>query len=838
MAGFETIAKPHNDILRGDFTLDTYAANLGDVVKGEGPAEYRHPKRFFQKTYMTEGLKTLLRGVERRVKGRGGDAVIQLQTPFGGGKTHTLITLFHKANEWKAKPVVIVGTEMEADQTLWGKMEAQLTGEIQEFQGHRAPGSAKISELFKQVGKPIVLLMDEVLNYLTAATAVDVGRSTLAKQALRFVHNLTESVSASNNVTLIATRQSGEHEDYGERELSNDFKQLLDRMARVGTPVADSEIAHIIRSRLFSEVNESAAKRIVREFANYADRESILPPGEQKSEYRERFVASYPFQPEVIDVLYHRWGSFPNFQRTRGVLRLLSRVVQRSLRKNLPYITLADFDLGDADIRGELLRHAGNVFSSIIANDITASDAGARLADEALGEALKNLALSTRTATAIFLYSFTGGQERGATLDQIKRSTAYSDTPSAVIDSAITQLNTHLSYLRTESGKSYFDTQPNLQRLVQIRMENVEDEEVASRAEAQIKKSFTTRSGAKMKTFIAPRKGTDIPETPDLKLIVLPRRDDEFCRNLLEMRGESPRIYRNTLFFLVPLSGSTEKLGTEVKRVLAYEAIGNDNSLNLSDEQQKEVKTQLRQSGGALNDAVSQDYRTLLIPTREGFREEDLGLPAHGMNTPLDEKVYDTLRVKGEILSSIGPRNIAIRFLKDNEAVSTAQLHSSGLRTPGETRVLREAWITGIREGVVQGEFGIGEKMGGELIQRAFKQDPRTVTLSDNEVIIHPSHWKEIEPEPKPQPQPQKPHEEIIEQQRKIEPPQQRQSVRLQFTVPSGKVSQMSQHVNALQARFRNIRIELTTSDGEISDADYEKLKADFLESGIEVEEV
>ena len=155
---------------------------------------------------------------------------------------------------------------------------------------------------------------------------------------------------------------------------------------------------------------------------NYADRESILPPGQQKSEYRERFVASYPFQPEVIDVLYHRWGSFPNFQRTRGVLRLLSLVVHRCRGKHLPYISLADFDLGDADIRGELLRHAGNVFSGIISNDITAGDAGAKLADAALGDALSHSRFCTRAATAIFLYSFTGGQERGATLDQVKRS--------------------------------------------------------------------------------------------------------------------------------------------------------------------------------------------------------------------------------------------------------------------------------------------------------------------------------------------------------------------------------------------------------------------------------
>ena len=832
MEGFENIAKPHRDIRRGNFTLDTYAANLGDVAKGQGPAEYRHPKRFFEKTYMTEGLKQLLRGVERRVKGRGGDAVIQLQTPFGGGKTHTLITLFHKANEWKAKPVVIVGTGMEAEQTLWGEMEAQLTGKIQLFEGHRAPGSEKILKLFDRVGKPIVLLMDEVLNYLTGAEAVGVGRSTLAKQALRFVHNLTESVSECNNVALIATRQSGVHEDYGARALSNEFKQLLDRMARVGTPVDDSEIAHIIRSRLFAEVNESEAKRIAREFVNYADRESILPPGAQKSEYRERFVASYPFQPEVIEVLYHRWGSFPNFQRTRGVLRLLSRVVHRSRGKNLPYITLADFDLRDADIRGELLRHAGNVFSSIIANDITKADAGARLADAALGDALKNLALSTRTATAIFLYSFTGGQERGATLEQLKRSTAYSDTPSAVIDSAMTQLNAHLFYLRTENGKSYFDTQPNLHRLLQIRMENVADEEVASRAEAQIKKSFTTSSGAKMKTFISPRNGTDIPETPDLKLIVLPQRDDEFCRNVLELRGETPRIYRNTLFFLVPLSGSAEKLQTEMKQILAYEAIDNDNSLNLSDEQQREVKKQLRQSGRSLNDAVCQDYRTLLIPTRDGLRAEDLGLPAHGMNTRLDEKVYDMLHVKGEILSSIGPRNIAIRYLKDNDTVSTAQLYSSSLRTPGETRVLREAWITGIRQGVQQGLFGIGEKMGGECIPRAFMQEAVEVALSDNEVIIQPSLCTQqlVEPMPPPVPPPSPPKPPPS-------PPKPPPSlpIGIRFTLQQGKVRDVAQYLHALGT---NLQLELRAPAGQISQDAYEELLENLRTLGIEVEEV
>ena len=841
MASFEKIAKPHNDILRGNFTLETYAANLGDVVKGKGPIEYRNAKRFFEKTYMTEGLKALLQGVERRLKGRGGDAVIQLQTPFGGGKTHTLIALYHKAREWRTKPIVIAGSVMDAKRPLWAEIEAQLTGEVSRFKGRVAPGGEEISALFRQSEMPVLLLMDEIVHYLARANAVSAGKSTLAEQTLTFVQSLTESAASAKNVAFIATLQSEGLERYGEKAeaLAARFEKVIGRVEQVRTPVTDTEIAKVIRKRLFveEEIDKAAVRKVVRAFVNYAAAEKILPPGVQKSEYQERFMESYPFQPEVIDVLYQRWGGFPTFQRTRGVLRLLSSVVARSCKKNLPYITLADFDLRNADIRGELLKHAGNVFNSIIANDITGTDAGAKAVDAGLGDTYKNLALGTRTATAIFLYSFTGGQERGATIEQVKRSAAHTDNPSAIIDSAINQLNAHLFYLRTENGKSYFDTQPNLTRIVQIRMQNIEPVKVASRADAQLKKSFSSRTGARMKMFIALKNGTDIPDTPDLKLIILPQRDDAFCQNVLEMRGETPRVYRNTLFFLTPPEEGAKQLQAEVKSVLAYEDIQKDRALNLSAAQTKEVANKLRQSGTALDEAIRNDYRTLLIPAKDGFRVEDLGLPAHGMNTPFDVKIYELLRSKEEILETIGERIILRHYLREQETLETARLLHSSLRTPGEPRVLREAWIRGIRQGVQQGLFGIGEKMGSELIQRAFKQDPRTVTLSDNEVIIHPSRWKEIVPEPKPHRQ--ETREETIEPQpRKIEPQQQRQSVRLRFTVPSGKVSQMSQHVNALQAQFKNIRIELTTSDGEISEMDYEQLKADFLESGIEVEEV
>ena len=748
---FETIAKPHNDILKGRFTADTYAARLGQVVKNQGPLEYRNAQRFFERTHETNGLTSLLNGVEGRLKGRNRqnqDPIVQLQTPFGGGKTHTLISLYHKTKEWNARPVVIVGSDMDPGQgdTFWGSIEQQLTGDLQRFKTQVAPGTESLSKMLTDTKQPVLILMDEVLNYLERAAGVPVQKSTLAEQTLAFMLSLTEAVASNNNIAFIVTLQESEIAPIEEKYSL--FTDLLTRMRRVVTPVEDAEIASIIRKRLFGEVNLNEAKRIAREFAKYARQESILPPGMQESEYRKQFVESYPFQPEVIDVLYQRWGSFPNFQRTRGVLRFLSRVVHRASGKNRPYITLADFDLTDSDIRDELLEHIDASYRGIIDNDITGRTAGAKAADKTLGGIYQHLALSTRTATAIFLYSFTGGMERGAKLDEIKRSTAVLEHPAAIVDAAKNRLTEHLFYLRTENGKAYFDTQPNLNRIVQTRVENVDSKIVEGRFRAQLRKSFKTTPQAHLKTVIIPKDGTDIPEDETLKLIVLDTRNDVFCQNLVGNRGETPRIYRNTLFFIVPSSGEASELKAELKKVIAYEEIQKDKSLNLSPAQGEEIAQALKQSGGMLENALRRDYRIVLIPAREGFSEEDLGLPAAGMNARFDETVYEMLRMKDLILTSIGPRNILIRYLKDNDAVSTAQLFHSSLRTPGETRVLREAWVNGIRQGVQDGIFALGEKVGGKLVPFHLKNAPLEVSLENDEVIIQPNLIQEnITPE-------------------------------------------------------------------------------------------
>ena len=225
MTAFHTIAIPHDDILQGRLTMDVFAADLWDVFKDRGSDEYKTADLFFQKTYQTEGLKTLLEVVKSRLQGKGGDPVLQIQTPFGGGKTHALIAMYHKAAEWGAKRVVMVGTAMSAKDTLWGLLEEQLTGKRENFAGLTSPGRTDEFRALLASQGPLLILFDELLEYITKAAGVPVAESTLASQTIAFMQELTELVSTMEKVVLVVTLPSSlmEHFDARSEQL---FQQL------------------------------------------------------------------------------------------------------------------------------------------------------------------------------------------------------------------------------------------------------------------------------------------------------------------------------------------------------------------------------------------------------------------------------------------------------------------------------------------------------------------------------------------------------------------------------------------------------------------------------------
>ncbi len=865
MTAFHTIAVPHGDILAGRLTLDVFAADLWEVHKGRAPDEYRDPTRFFQKTYQTEGLRNLLAVVERRLRGEGGDPVIQIQTPFGGGKTHALIAMYHKTTEWDANRVVIVGTPMAPTDTLWGLMAKQLTGSQAGFEGSTAPGREPLRGLL-EAHQPLLVLMDEVLEYATKAAGVPVGSSTLSAQTLAFLQELTEAASTLERVCLAVTLPSSvlEHYDEGAERLFRQLQKVAGRVEKIYTPVQEHEITQVIRRRLFSSIVEKRMQEVVGEFLDYAVGESLLPAGVEPSEYRQRFETSYPFLPEVVDVLYQRWGSFTSFQRTRGVLRLLSLVIHALKERELPYITLADFDLANQEVRRELLKHIGPEYDSVIAADVTGQEAGARKVDGELGAAYQGLRLGTRVATTIFLYSFSGGVERGATLGEVKRSATTTSNPASVVAEAVELLKgRYLFYVQQQSGKYFFTNQPNLNRILLTRMENIEPGEIAVEEEALLK---TRVGGRRLKVFLWPISDADIPDTPDLKLILLQERDDVLMEAILKQKGTIPRVHCNTPFFLVALENERPALEMLMRKSLAYETLAEDVTLSLTADQEKEIKGGLKKAHGDLAEAVRRTYRQLFIPARDGLKELDLGIPTYGEDKPLDEEVYDKLRLDGEILERIVPLVIKERYLlrpelvegREQEYVLTEQLAQAGLRTPGETRVVsRAAWEQGIAEGVRQGLFGLGALEEGRPVCRYFgKKEEPYVGLAGSEVIIPaeicqaqraaeaerttyrpPSDVDMTIPEPGLTAVGETP-EGADPAGLKPVPGLPRRRLRLRFTVPKGKVSGLMGVMNLLQHKFDRLDVVLSAEHGEISEQEYEdKIQEAFRQLGIEIME-
>ncbi len=827
MRSFHTIAIPHEDILAGRLTMDVFAADLWEVSQDRGPDEYRDADTFFRKTYLTQGLDNLLSVVEKRLRGEGGDPVIQIQTPFGGGKTHALIAMYHRAAEWNANKVVVAGTALGTEETLWGLMERQLTGEIVRLSGQATPGKEAIRELLYE-NQPVLILMDEVLEYVTKAAGVKVADSSLAAQTIAFMQELTETVSTLEKVCVALTLPASvvEHYDDKAEMLYQQLQKVAGRTEKIYTPVQESEITRIIGRRLFGNLDEDGAKKNVAEFMEYAERESILPPGLQPSEYRDRFIDSYPFMPEVVDVLYHRWGSFPTFQRTRGVLRLLSLLVHSLKESNKPYISLADFDLADQDIRQELLKHIGAEYNSVIGADITDVEAGSRKVDMSLGLSYQGLNLGSRAATTIFLHSFSGGQERGATLGEIKRCATTTENLSSVVVEATTQLKGKLFFMQDSGDRYFFSNQPNLNRILLTNMENVEESELDEEELRLIKEGI---AGGNLNVFIWEENASDIPDTEDLKLVILKREDRKVVQNILRNKGQTPRVYRNTLFFLYPLESERSGFVNALKRRIAYGRIDTGKNLSLSDDQKREVKNELKKATDNLKESIRRLYRMIAIPNKGGFKEADLGVPTYGEKAGLDQAVYERLRSDGEILERIAALVIKEKYLSGKEYVLTEQLYQSSLKTPGEPRPVGKTVLEeGIAEGVNRGIFGLGELEDGKP---RYIRESSSAVLYGNEIVISEEicHKQREEEEgliPEPQPGVEdkgvgKPGDD--EPVLPIPPRQEvRKTVQLRFQIPIGKASDISRMMNFLQSKFGTLEIEIKATDGEISKQDYE----------------
>lgn len=848
MKPFHTIAVPHRDILEGRLTMDIFAADLWQVYQNKGPDEYKDPDLFFRKTFLTKGLKNLFNVVKKRIRGEGGDAFIQLKTPFGGGKTHAMIALYHKAKDWKAKRIVIVGTELNPKKrTIWGLIEQQLTGETKKFTDNISPGKEDLRSLLEQ-NQPLLIFIDELLGFVTKAAGIIVGDTTLGAQTIVFIQELTEIVSTLGKVCLVVTLPTSitEHYDENAEIMFQKLQKVTGRVEKIYTPVADDEIPNVIRRRLFSEIDQNEIKDNILELIDYFKKENMLPLGIEPSEYKNKFEISYPFLPDVIECFYHKWGSFPTFQRTRGVLRLLSLVIYDLKDTNTGYISLADLKLENQELRTELLKHIGNEFNSIIAADITDKSSGSKQVDSSLGESYQGLGLGTRTSTAIFLNSFSGGQEKGSTINEIKRSSSILSIPSSIVSEALNLIKNRLFFVQEKGDKYYFTNKPNLNKILLNKEENIEDNETV-----EIEKKYLLASikKDKFKIYIWPDQSSDILDDTNLKLIVLKDKDDPLLKSIIETKGTLPRVYRNTIFFLSPLESKKYELTSTIKRKLAFEQILEDPTLELTEEEKKEINDSIKDEDKKIKSKIREIYKIVIVPAKEEFEEKDLGIPTYGSKIDLSKETFDILKSEGILIEKMAPIFLINKYLKEKKYVFTKQIFDSSLKTLGEYRLISKTALKEcIIEGVKQGIFGLG-KIEDEKEELTYWKKNPTVEFDESEILIEETLCEELSKEltpptpgggikpPKPGPTPPKP--KGGSKPPKPIPTPTTQLLKLDlpyFEIPKGKVHDLSQMLNYIQLKFDKLEIKIKASGGSISKDEYEnKIKEALKQMGIDL---
>ena len=771
MTSWYDIAEPHQDIKDGDFDEAVFAADLGDVAFGGAPADYGDPLMFFKKTYFTEGITGLLTMVQNKLKNGKGPSIVQVQTPFGGGKTHALISVYHYLENGRkvksqlpgglkpidAKVSVIVGTHLNPVEgnsrdgltirTLWGELAYRLAGKegYEKFKKNDkdmvAPGKEKLKGFLEGL-QPFVLLFDEVLEYVTKARGVEYRNTNLGSQTYAFFQELSETTSSLKNGMMIVTLPSSYLEDYTERQEESLAKlsRVFGRIESIETPVKGEEIYTIIQRRLFSGVKniEERDKIILDYFELYRQHKDELPAKAKDPDYKRKMELAYPFHPEVIDILYEKWGTFSSFQRTRGVLRLLANVIEDlyNKEKNIDIILPSDIGLDAPSVRQEFIKHIGSEYESIVGSDISGHGAKSISLDK---ENKRWKHLAERIATTIFFHSFSGDKsEKGATLERIKLAVMHKDTIPPLVTEVLQKLDKSLWYLNEKGGMYRFSKLPNLNRMILDKKELYNltyKDEMRSILQKEVGNAFVS--------FLWPMRSEDIPDNREIKLVILrPEDTEDTSWEWLEKRGNTFRTYKNTLVFALADPGGFGAFKEEVKTYLALQEIEGEIKTaaegSLGD-RAAEVSQRIKRIRDDFSYNARRMYNVLLV----GKEKIQLGQPTVGKES-LSNWYKMELQSREKLASNLHYRFLVNKFMEGKEALDTKVIvdqfyKDPSLVIPESPEVIKRS----IQQGVSEKAFGIGYTEGEEIDADTVKLGQNITTsaisLGEGEVLLSKS---------------------------------------------------------------------------------------------------
>ncbi|MEB3179787.1 MAG: DUF499 domain-containing protein [Nostocaceae cyanobacterium] len=780
------VVTPHADILSGNLDNATYAASLGAVIRNDSkcPIVYRDARDFFAATYLTTALKKLLKDVLKGLRGDAGDRVLQLRTPFGGGKTHSLISLYHITKNraslqgvpqidtlpdpGNVRVAYFIGLDIDVNTgilvennlrifTPWGYLAWQIGGYeayslVQTAdQQYIAPGNDILRKILGDQAN--LILIDELLIYIENAMAKQVGDSTFGRQILTFIQKLTEVVRESPKTVLVYSLQASVGESFGNEGLLSALDKLVSRIDAKKEPVSGDEVMRVVQRRLFSNLGDpnviqEIAKQQAELFRKF--RESYAETNREKQQVQqeadllaERILSSYPFHPDLIDLMYYRWGSLPSYQRTRGALQFLASLTYAlwKTQDNSWLITPGNVMLENEAVRSSFFSQVGEreAYSAVLGADLTGRKAKVKTVDNRIANdapALAHLKVGTRLASAILMYSFgaRSGEDRGVLEQEITGACLAPGLDRTTITAALSDLREQLLYLHYVGRRYRFETKPNLNKLIADEESKVGSDEVLQKIRDELSKNLGTppltppRNGEGNKNnrgkvvLWAKDSAAITDKVPQFSIVYLEPSWAEKSKDLVladtlawvENRGNDKREYKNAVAFVVPNKVQMDKARKGARTALAIASlIEQKTKYKFSAEDLEELHGKAKDATSEIGAAIRRLYEDILLPLPDTKGERPVRLEIIDLQSQLNtsqnlqERVLDAL--KNHVFDSITPAKLVRLSGLENpetEYISGEELVSYFFRFPNFPKMLgvegiKKAILKAIEQGMV-----------------------------------------------------------------------------------------------------------------------------------------
>jgi hypothetical protein len=807
---------PREEVLTGKLTDAELALRLSTIVKGEAKPPYNTPESFLKATYLTKNMKTILENVFGRLSGTKKDVnpIMVLDVGLGGGKTHTMATLYYVAkyghnkeisklvNDIKVpkniKIVAISGEDYTEEgiirdgrqiKTIWGDFFWQL-GKYEKYLAKDLEAvTPSIDEIKEAIGdSPTLILLDELPTYLRT---VSMKKNMLDKTVL-WIQRLVLAVSEVENAVLVVAIAEDVYRQEAEKVKAAIIEKVKEAMAEarahiarketIYVPITEEDVVHVLKKLLFESINASVAKQVAQ---TYHELYRSLPVVEElkSSQYRELIEECYPFHPHLIKVFYERLATLDRFQRTRGALRLVIRTIRRIWReKELDAILIHPFhiDLADNDILTDLTTHIGEEkLRNAVEADVWKGD-GTATAEQLDEQAKENwrAPLVRRACNTIFLYSLATGKEgdrgiRSDLLISLLVTPVRREHFMKIRDIVLDYLSDQFHYIDKQGERYIFVREPTPIRVIDLLARDITEEDVLKIIKEKLmnelfKRTRESPTWINIEFFpLTPSKlQDDIPLiqvailNPDLH-VIKDKEIPEEVKQFLEYSDDHkqrPRKYLNSTFLLVASEDMLEPVRLVARKIQAARMVKEDPMrYQIPKDRKTDIEEYLARQEKLLYDHIRAAFMNIIYFHKDGIKMYQIrdssgyGSTASGF----DVLKHVLTNVIDRVAERLDPEYIQnYVWPADAVSVTTQALYEWFFRKPGvKIPADREIYKRSIMDGIKQGNWALdinGKLYDKDNLPKVIEIDEKTELITPEEAEVRKKKQQPLLPSPPP----------------------------------------------------------------------------------------